>query len=184
MVWSVDTVCRWLRKLGLGGANQNVRGRHIDGAQLTYMHIDTFVKLIGSGSVAGDVSEIDGNVDDWSSSGGAVKKAAARAIQFLQAGFDEERMSKRVAARLKLDKKDAYNPFHMAIIAEDEEAVARYIKKGRYDVNDRTALGHTPLMLAVGTGDQWMVKMLIEAGAVDPMIPVGAKMASWKGDER
>ena len=185
--WSVETVCRWLRRLGLGGANHKVRGRHIDGAQLTYMHVDTFCTLISSAGTAGDVDkQMDGVFDKWSGADGTVKKASTRAITFLQSGFDEDRMSKHVAAQLKLDKKDSYSSLHLSIIAEDEAALERYIEQG-HDVNGKTALGHSPLILAVGTGQHHLVTMLLKAGAHDPLVPVGRKLQNalhGGGEER
>ena len=172
--WSVEIVCRWLRRLGLGGADHKIRGWHIDGRQLTHMHVDTFCKLIGSAARAGDVDKcVDGAVDEWSSTDSAVKKGAARAIQFLQAGFSEDRWHKRIAAELQLDKKDFYSPFHMAVMQQDEAKLQRYIEQGQ-DVNARTALGLTPLMLAVRTGSIKIVDMLRQAGAHDPHIPASS----------
>lgn len=172
--WSVETVCRWLRRLGLGNANHKIRGRHIDGTQLTHMHVDTFCKLIGSADHAGDVNkDIDGAFGEWSSSDGAVKKAAARAISFLQSGFSEERLRKRIAAELQLDNDDFYSAFHLSIMRQDEEALERYIQQGQ-DVNGKTALGRSPLLLAVATGNLKIVELLREAGAYDPHIPASS----------
>ncbi len=168
--WSVEIVCKWLRRLGLGSANHKIRGRHIDGPQLTYMHVDTFCTLIGSADRAGDADQSIDGVFDKSGSDGTLEKAAARAIQFLQSGFSEDRWHKRIAAELQLDKEDFYSPFHLSIIQQDQVKLERYIERGQ-DVNARTALGRSPLMLAVGTGNIKIVDMLREAGSHDPQIP-------------
>ena len=172
--WSVEIVCRWMRRLGLGSANHKIRGRNIDGAQLTYMAVDTFCTLIRSADRAGDVDKsVDGVFDKRSGLDGTIK-AAARAIAFLQAGFSEDRWHKRTAAELQIDKKDFYSSFHLAIIQQDEVKLKHYIERGQ-DVNARTALGRSPLMLAVATGSIKIVDMLREAGSHDPQIPSSSR---------
>ena len=107
-LWSVENVCLWLKRLGLGVATHKIRGRHIDGKQLLWISTDDFVKMINRADTAGDVdSSVDGTFSRKSFGKKAVlDKAARRALTFLQCDFDPRRLEKFEVQQLRVDKKD------------------------------------------------------------------------------
>ena len=86
----------------------------------------------------------------------------------------------------------SYSPFHLAILGEDEDRVIEMLADeiqrkqkeaeeefNSYDlepetkvdlVDHRTAKGITPLRLACHTGNAHLVRVLLEAGARDPLL--------------
>eukprot|EP01052_Picozoa_sp_SAG31_P009512 SAG31_NODE_500_length_14835_cov_22.409338_7_plen_433_part_00 len=110
----------------------------------------------------------------WQQGSGRWTKVLQQALLFLQNGFDYEKYIK--AEHAHLDPADNYEPLHKAILLGDALEVDRLLEGGDppgsppADPNRPTALGRSPLMLAVAVGELEILHMVMFAGGADPTL--------------
>ena len=76
------------------------------------------------------------------------------------------RMLQRLSARgLNIVNDDKWTPMHFAVLGGNPEAV-RYLISKDVSVNSRTILGQSPLHFAAQAGNEFIIAILVENGAI------------------
>lgn len=88
-------------------------------------------------------------------------------MQVLQAAQNGNvRLLQRLAGRgLNVTNDDKWTPMHFAVLGGNPEAV-RYLISKDIGVNNRTVLGQSPLHFAAQAGNEFIIAILVENGAI------------------
>lgn len=88
-------------------------------------------------------------------------------MQVLQAAQNGNvRLLQRLSGRgLNVTNDDKWTPMHFAVLGGSPEAV-RYLISKDIGVNSRTVLGQSPLHFAAQAGNEFIIAILVENGAI------------------
>ncbi|OHT09137.1 ankyrin repeat-containing protein [Tritrichomonas foetus] len=75
-------------------------------------------------------------------------------------------MLQRLSSRgLNISNEEKWTPMHFAVLGGNPEAV-RYLISQDVGVNNRTVLGQSPLHFAAQAGNEFLIAILVENGAI------------------